>query len=126
MRGRELLKVVERLAAGKPPTEPFRRSAVSRAYYAAFSELSHYLSRQSYSRGKSSSPHDHAWNHLKNGISDHDVAREARRRAVADTGFRLKKRRQKADYQLDARLANDEAADALKEARRIVKELDAL
>lgn len=126
MKGRELLKVAEGLARGHPPSEPFRRSAVSRAYYAAFSELSGHLRRQSYSRGRTRSPHDHAWNHLKHHIMDSDLEREARRRAVADTGFLLKKRRHKADYRLDSRLARDEASTALDEARRIVNELDSL
>jgi hypothetical protein len=59
-------------------------------------------------------------------MSDGDVGREARRRAIADTGFRLKERRQKADYQLDSRLGREEAKIALEESRRIVEELDRL
>lgn len=126
MKGRDLLAVVERLAQGRPPAEPFRRSAVSRAYYAAFSELSAHLRQRAYSRGATRNPHDHAWNHLKYNMPDGNLDREARRRAIADTGFSLKRRRQKADYQLDAFLARDEAKTALGEARRIVDELDLL
>jgi hypothetical protein len=59
-------------------------------------------------------------------MGDGDVQREARRRAIADTGFRLKERRQKADYQLDSRLTREEAKTALEESKRIVKELDRL
>ena len=79
-----------------------------------------------YSRGSGRSPHDHAWNHLKHRMNDGDIGREARRRAIADTGFRLKERRQKADYQLDSHLGREEAQVALEESKRIVKELDRL
>jgi uncharacterized protein (UPF0332 family) len=126
MRGRELVPVAEGLIRGRPLVEAAARSAVSRAYYAAFSELSDYLRVRHHTPGPRRSPHDAAWQALRSGFVDGDVARQARRRAVADAGFRLKARRQKADYRLDARLARDEATDAVHEATRIIRELDAL
>jgi hypothetical protein len=126
MKGRQLIPVAEKLARGHPPQEPFARSAVSRAYYAAFGELSDYLRARFYSKVESRNSHDAAWNHLKNGIPDTDIARRAQRQAVADAGFRLKSRRQKADYRLSSHLGRDEAQAAISEAKRIVTELEAL
>ena len=126
MKGRELLPVAADLGKGKPPPEPKARSAVSRAYYAAYGEVADYLRVRHYAPPPKKNRHDAAWHHLRNGIADGDSTRQARRRAVADMGFRLKARRHKADYQLASHLARDEADVAVKEATRIVKELDAL
>lgn len=126
MKGRELIEVAHSLSIGKPPTQPRARSAVSRAYYAAFGELSDHLRVRGYATPPRKSPHDAAWNHLRNGLVDSDRERQALRQAVADTGFRLKARRQKADYQLNAQLAANEATLAVEEAKRIVNELAAL
>lgn len=126
MKGRDLIPVAAALSRGKPPLEPEARSAVSRAYYGAYGELSDHLRVRHYAPPPTRSRHDAAWRHLRNGIVDGDARRQAQRRAVADTGFQLKARRLKADYQLGSRLARDEAALAVAEARRIVTELDAL
>jgi uncharacterized protein (UPF0332 family) len=126
MNGRELIPVAERLVKGHSPTQPNARSAVNRAYYAAFGEASEYLRVRHYSPNPKRSQHDAAWNHLQNGIVDGDAQRRAQRRAVADVGFRLKARRHKADYQLASRLADREASVAIKEAKRIINELQAL
>jgi uncharacterized protein (UPF0332 family) len=126
MKGRELIPVAEKLSKGHPPTEPNARSAVSRAYYAAFSEVSDYLRVRHYAPNPKKSQHEGAWNHLRSGIVDSDVERQARRRATADVGFRLKARRHKADYQLASRLARDEAPSAVQEAKRIISELQKL
>jgi hypothetical protein len=126
LRGRELIPVARRLCQGRPATEARARSAVSRAYYAAFSELLEYLSARSLPPPRGRSPHDAAWHHLRSGIVDGDPDRAARRRAVADTGFLLKERRQKADYRLASRLARGEASGTVDAAERIIQELDRL
>lgn len=125
MKGRDLLGVVEELER-KAPTEPYARSAVSRAYYAAFGELNEYLrARNKLPVGKKNS-HDAAWNQLKSGIADTDLSRRAQRSATADLGFDLKRCRQKADYRLGSKMAPHDAKQALEKAERIVRELDSV
>jgi uncharacterized protein (UPF0332 family) len=126
MKARELIPVAEDLSKGKPPDQPRARSAVSRAYYAAFGEVSDYLKVRYYAPPPKKSQHDAAWNHLQSGIQDSDPRRQAQRALVADIGFRLKARRQKADYRLNSRLANDEANLAVTEAKKVIAELDSL
>ena len=111
IRGRDLLPVARSLTGN----EARLRSAVSRAYYAAFSEMGAYIGRWGYARAENYS-HDRAWNFFKNQVSDKDVERKAARRAAADTGFRLRERRQKADYALSQTLslAEKEAASIRK------------
>jgi len=125
MKGRELLKVAKSLAKGQP-SEPSARSSVNRSYYASYGELSAYLRDRQYSSPKSRGSHDAAWNFLRSKISDQDPRRRAERAAIADIGFLLKSRRQKADYQLASRLGKDEVEVALKEANRIISGLDGL
>ena len=126
MRGRALLPVAQDLIRGQTPGEPKKRTAINRAYYAAYSEAGAYLRQRNWTPPANASPHDATWNRLRTGVQDADPVRRARRAAVADIGFLLKARRQKADYRLTSVLARDEAASAVKEAQRIIQELDQL
>lgn len=127
MRGRELLGVARLLerAAGHPPNEPAGRSAVNRAYYAAFGEASDYAHRIGYSHAGGPGSHNRVWKWI-GAYSDGNATRDAGRRAAASQGMFLKARRQKADYRLAARLGRGEATAALKESERIIRTLDSL
>jgi uncharacterized protein (UPF0332 family) len=126
MKGRELLPVAKKLGAGQAPKEPAARSAVNRAYYAAYTEVTEYVTHRGLPNSPSAYSHNRTWNYLKNGIADIDARRRAERRALADQGFLLKARRQKADYEPNAKLARDESKSAIAEAQTIIKRLDAL
>jgi hypothetical protein len=115
-----------RLGAGRSPQEPAARSAVNRAYYAAFTEVTEYVTQRGLASSPSAYSHDRTWNHLKNGIPDNDARRRAERRAIADQGFLLKDRRQKADYRPHSKLARDESKRAIADAEGIIRRLDAL
>jgi hypothetical protein len=121
MKGRDFIAVAETLAG----TEARERTSVGRSYYAAFSEAGEYVTRNGYTRDGTAS-HDRMWNYLRDHVPDGDARRQAIRRAIADEGFRLKTRRQKADYALKSKLAVSEPAEALRGAKRIIKELDGL
>jgi hypothetical protein len=99
---------------------------MSRAYYAAFNELSEHLRAWSVVPPGGRSPHDAAWNVLRYGIADGDVRRQAARDAVADIGLRLKDQRQKADYRLTQVIGRNDAKQAVDTAERIIAELDRL
>jgi hypothetical protein len=126
MKGRDLVPIATALAKGRPPNEPAARSSVNRSYYAAFGEASDYVTGRGFVRHYGGGSHDQVWKYLELGITDGDPRRSAARQAIAAQGRLLKNRRQKADYQRSARLGNTEAADALREARRIIAALDAL
>jgi hypothetical protein len=126
MRARALIPVARALSKGRPPAEPSARSAISRAYYAAFGELMAYIEPRGYKGAGSRSPHDRAWRYLGTGIPDSDRRRQEERRALAEVGFRLKARRLKADYRLASTLSRNEAAIAVEEATRIRDGFDAL
>jgi hypothetical protein len=126
MKGRELMALARALAKGRPPSEPAGRTAVNRAYYAAYGEVSDYVGQRGYPGPQNSSPHRATWHYLRDGIADPDLRRRAERRAIADLGIRLRDRRQKADYRLNARLARGEPAVSVDEADRIIATLDRL
>lgn len=127
MRGRELLGVAHLLAkaAGRTPNEPAGRSAINRAYYAAFGEASDYALRVGYSHSSGAGSHAKVWNHI-GAHTDGDATRDATRRAVASQGLFLKERRQKADYRRAARIGRTDHDDALKESKRIIQAIDSL
>jgi hypothetical protein len=124
VRGRELLPIATKLAAGPRPPEPRGRSAINRAYYAAFTELTAYIQRHGFTYSPGGGSHVKAWNFLRSGVRDSDSHRQAIRRAAADTGALLKARRQKADYHLSSKIGRAEPAQAIREAERIVRALD--
>ncbi len=126
VKGRELLPIAKKLGAGLSPRDPAARSAVNRAYYAAYTEVTEHVTQRGLRNSPSAYSHDRTWNYLKNGITDRHAGRRAERRAIADQGFDLKRRRQKADYQPNSKLARDESKLAIAEAERIIKRLDAL
>ena len=127
MKGRELMKIAELLAklAGRTPNEPASRSAVSRAYYAAFGEASDYAVRVGYRRTTGAGPHSKVWNYIASH-SDGNATRDAARRTLAGQGLFLKERRRKADYERTSHLGRNDHVDAVKEARRIIQTLDSV
>jgi hypothetical protein len=112
-------------AVGRPPREPFSRSAVNRAYYASFGEATDYAARVGYVPVPGAGSHDKVWRHI-GAYSDGNTTRDAARKAGAGQGLFLKDRRRKADYERGSRLAASDATDAVKEAARIVQTIDGL
>ena len=127
IRGREFLDVARQLARGsRPPSERVARTAVNRAYYAAFSEAADYVVNRGYVRKRGGASHQQLWEYLKSGIRDTDAARQGRRSAVAAHGLELLRRRTLADYNLVGRLPHDDPKYSMDLADRVVTELDRL
>lgn len=99
---------------------------MNRAYYAAFSEASAYAQRWGFRQSPGGGSHQKMWNHVRSSVPDRDAHRQAERDALVATAHRLKERRQKADYRLNSRLAQDEDETAIREAERIIATLDRL
>jgi hypothetical protein len=123
MRGRELIPVAQRLA--RVIDEPHVRSAVNRAYYAAYTELVHYAGRNGYVHSSGRGSHRRAWEFV-GSLPDSDISRRAERSAIRSQGLLLKQLRTKAGYQPFLRLAQADGGDAVRAAEGIVGALDRL
>lgn len=93
MDGKEFFTLAQKLAQMR--TESALRSAVSRAYYAAYHCCIHLLRELGFQFSKDASAHDKICAYLNNaGISEIQAA--------ADTLFHLRRRRNSADYDLSS------------------------
>jgi hypothetical protein len=127
IKGRDLLRVARELSGGRrPPPEPAARTAVNRAYYAAYSEVFEYISARNYHPRPGGGSHQRAWNHLKSRIPDTDLNRRATRRLVASQGEDLKERRVTADYRLRGSLRRGDPQESIAIAEKMIAELDRL
>lgn len=124
MKGRELVPVARRLARGNP-NEAHARSAINRAYYAAYTELSHFITRQGYKHSAQRGSHRRAWEFVRDPTQS-DRRERAERRTIASQGLLLKDQRTKADYQPFSRIGRNDAADAVRSASGIIAALDRL
>lgn len=113
-----LLALADRLALGADETD--WRSAVSRAYYAAFHAARSFLSRPGFTQPKKGSVHDYLVRRL-GGATGH--------RDVLDAGYhlgRLRIERNKADYDLAWSITQPATATLVARARTIVNTLAAV
>lgn len=124
LKGRELIPIAKSLARGSA-SGPLARSAVNRAYYAAYTELTQYVKRHGYSYAPNRRSHERAWNFLL-GIRDGSTRRDAERRVIRDQGIYLKEQRRNADYRPESKMAAAAASDAVRSAQGIVSALDRL
>lgn len=117
MIGREFLAVADALAAG--PTEAEWRSAVSRAYYAAFHTAREFLTRLRFRVPAGEQAHAYLWLRLSN---TGDPTSDTIGRLLRD----LRGRRNIADYDLARPRTQPNAADATTDARDLIARMDAL
>jgi len=116
MDGRDFPNLAAKWVAG--PTEAEWRSAVSRAYYAAFHVARKLLLQCGFAVPRSERAHGYLWLRLSNsGDSDTQLA-------GARLGS-LQGERNRADYDLDHPLPQLDAAFQVQRAREIVRALDA-
>jgi hypothetical protein len=124
--GRELLDVARTLVAVTGAGEKEHRSAVNRAYYAAFSEASEYVKSRGYryQRGSRGS-HQQVWDYLKSGVPHGgDYRLQSRRRLVASQGEDLLGRRVIADYELSGGLGQLDPDFSIRTAGQMINSLD--
>lgn len=116
MNGRDFLPVARSLAAGGGEAE--RRSAVSRAYYAAFHATRDLFKRLGFVVPRADRAHEYLYRRLNNcGVGS---AVDAGRTLHA-----LRSLRHKADYDVNTPLVST-AVDAVPDAEAILQTLDAL
>lgn len=109
----DYLDLARSLSSG-PPGEAALRSAISRAYYAAYHCASRYVRAQELVDASTELRHDLVWRQF-NQLSDDSL------RPVALLGFRLKQQRLFADYRMPfPGVLRDAAAVAIDDAAEIV------
>jgi uncharacterized protein (UPF0332 family) len=116
MTGRDFLAVASALAAG--PTEAECRSAISRAYYAAFHTAREFIIRLRFRVPAGEQAHAYLWLRLSN---TGDPAADSIGRLLRD----LRGRRNNADYDLGRPRSRANAADAMTDARDLIARMDA-
>jgi uncharacterized protein (UPF0332 family) len=101
--------------------EACHRSAISRAYYAAFHVARRYVSRTQpdFSPKKAGEDHFHVWDRLKKSVKRQE-------RAAGITGKKLHDARVRADYELVGLRFPQAAKDALNDADAVMRSLEAL
>jgi uncharacterized protein (UPF0332 family) len=115
--GRDFLTVAQALSAG--PTEAAWRSAISRAYYAAFHTAREFVTRLGFRVPAGEQAHAYLWLRLSN---TGDPAADVIGRLLRD----LRGRRNTADYELGRPRSQANATDAANDARDLVARMDAL
>jgi uncharacterized protein (UPF0332 family) len=117
MTGHDFLPLASRLAAGS--TEADWRTAVSRAYYAAFHVARQLLQDLRFRVPQADQAHRHLWLRLSN-CGDPQVEQ-----AGADLNV-LRRNRNRADYELNLFFRQAEAYGHLRAAEQIIQVLDGL
>jgi uncharacterized protein (UPF0332 family) len=115
--GRDFLAVASALAAAS--TEAEWRSAISRAYYAAFHTAREFLARLRFRVPAGEQAHAYLWLRLSN---TGDPTADAIGRLLRD----LRGRRNNADYDLGRPRSRANAADGVTDARDLIARMDAL
>ena len=113
----DYLRLAEELAQ-RPGDEAAHRSAVSRAYYAAFGRACAHLTQQNIPVSQGDGSHKRVWesfNRLGRTYS-----------GVQHNGDRLLRRRVVADYRNDQMVSPQDATSAVTTARNILRWLDQL
>ena len=114
----DFLILAEQLA--KSSDEASKRSAISRAYYAAFGDAKNWLQSQAgVSVPMSGKAHSVVWDSFEQRGDRNAVH-------IAQTGKRLKEKRRKADYVRQTSNIQALVQPALLEAKQILRYLDSL
>lgn len=116
MNGRDFLTLARQLAAGS--TEASWRSAISRAYYAAFHVARNLLEDLGFAVPNGDQAHAYIYRRLQNCANAQ----------VASAGMaldRLRSERNRADYDLHWRITQTSASSQIVAAERIILSLDA-
>lgn len=114
---RDFLVLAEELAVREE--ESCQRSAVSRAYYAAFCSARDAIREEGVVLPKSGSVHRVIWSQFEKASASH-------RRRIAILGSRLRHSRNRADYDVAVARVEDVAADAIADAGQLISLLEEL
>jgi uncharacterized protein (UPF0332 family) len=118
---RLLLKVAVRLLDGSPE-ERHIRSAINRAYYAAFGEARVFAIKKGLALSRRAGSHQQVWNFLR-GAGAPTVWEAAVWKAIGDQGLALTADRKLADYDESATITLGDAQRVITIANEIIKRL---
>jgi hypothetical protein len=115
-----LLLVAARLLQGAAPEERERRSAINRAYYAAYGEAREYSIAHGLNMRVRGQSHDQVWQFLRRGAGYSQRWEEAVAKAIGDYGVELRTMRVQADYHLSSSPSEQDAQRAVRLADDII------
>jgi uncharacterized protein (UPF0332 family) len=107
-------------------SEAHVRSAINRAYYAAYGEARDFVVARGYSWNRRGASHQRVWNYLKQRTGAKQSWERPAWKAIGDAGDALKQRRMLADYDSDTAPTLAEARHAIAQAASIIKRLSGL
>jgi uncharacterized protein (UPF0332 family) len=109
-----LYLTVARTLGAQVTDEAALRSAISRAYYAAFGVASVRMKADGRNVPNTGDAHKVLWDYFES-------ANDKFRRKIGQDGKRLRWRRRQADYDASAKLSNNEVTDSLRTAEAIIR-----
>jgi uncharacterized protein (UPF0332 family) len=120
---RMLLTVAVRLLAPPAAEERERRSAINRAYYAAYGEAREYSLTHGLNVGSGGQSHDRVWQFLRRGAGYSQIWERAASKAIGDMGVELRTLRVQADYFRTGSPSEADARRAVSLANLIIKRI---
>lgn len=102
------------------------RSAINRAYYAAYGEARAFCEARGMILKKNRSSHEQVWQYLRSGETSDTVYGRAACKAIGDQGIFLRSQRVAADYFGNAAPPKSEAERAVATSREIIRRLHGL
>jgi hypothetical protein len=115
--------VAIRLLQGTNPEERERRSAINRAYYAAYGEAHEYAIAHGLNMHGRGQSHDQIWQFLRRGAGYSQTWEQAAAKAIGDYGIELRTLRVQADYNLPIAPSEYDARRAVRLADDIISRL---
>lgn len=117
---RRLLRIATEIVGDPTAEQAHFRSAVNRAYYAAFGEARALAERNGFVPRRGRGSHQQVWDFLANSFPAHHGHQRAAARRIANDGIALKAMRVAADYR-SAEVARANAMQAIALAQQIVR-----
>lgn len=111
----DYLDFSERLLASDPDDEACQRSAISRSYYAMFNTAKALLISEGVAIPPTGAAHEMVWQAMQ------QAPRGVRRR-IAQAGFRVRRRRDLADYEADYPMVTVDATRCVEWSKRAIRD----
>ena len=121
-----LLQQVAVQLLGLSASEHHTRSAINRAYYAAYGEARNFAEQHGYVWNGKGGSHIQVWQFIRLGKGTSQKWQLAAWRAVGDAGLALKESRTRADYRSAPAPGAQEARQAVAQAQNIINRLHGL
>lgn len=120
------LSLASRLAQAQPKRESEARTAIGRAYYAAYGETREHAVRCGLSFSKAKPSHEQVWQFMRSGGGQKTIYRAASSKHIGDQGIALRALRVQADYYPQSAPSEDEVRRAIGLSKEIIDRLKRL